>query len=135
MNWIKINLQKAKLNSDKKNIQIQFLWILVILASSIISYKLYKQQLIVDKAFVLYGMVSLLAAIIYFKPIILKPILLLWLLFGLFLGEITSTIILGIIYFFLFFPITFFLRITNKGNKIKSGWHTDLKKIDYEKLY
>jgi hypothetical protein len=56
-------------------------------------------------------------------------------LFGQILGEITSTIILGLVYFVLFFPITLFIRIFRK-KKEETGW---LKKSDelsdYEKMY
>ena len=46
-----------------------------------------------------------------FKAEILHPLNKLWMRFGLILGMIVSPIILGIIFFGLFFPIAFFMRL------------------------
>jgi hypothetical protein len=53
------------------------------------------------------------------------------------IGEITSVIILGLIYYLLFFPITFILRKTRqKDAPDEPGWHSREKDIiDYKKLY
>lgn len=136
MNWIKNSLQKANENSNKRNIQLQFLWILVAFAVAIISYKLYSQKIILNKALISYGFISLFAVVIYFRPIILKPILLIWLMIGLLLGEITSTIILGIVYYLLFFPITFIIRIFSDKSLLAAKWYSkEDHKIDYQKLF
>lgn len=64
-------------------------------------------------------------------PSVLKAALQIWFVLGSILGEITSTLILGVIYFLLFVPINLFRR-----NKIKSGWQkVDDTDRDFEKLY
>jgi hypothetical protein len=64
-------------------------------------------------------------------PSVLKATLQIWFVLGSILGEITSTLILGVIYFLLFVPINLFRR-----NKIKSGWQkVDDTDRDFEKLY
>ena len=45
---------------------------------------------------------------------ILTPLNILWIKFGFFLGNIVSPIVMGIIYFGLITPISFFLKIFNK---------------------
>jgi hypothetical protein len=48
------------------------------------------------------------------KPELLLPLNKLWMRFGFLLGKIVSPIVLGIIFFFLFSPIAFLMRITGR---------------------
>lgn len=137
MNWIKLLVVKAKENSSLRKIQLQFLVILFIAAMSIIVYQWYQKNWSYQVMLISTCLILLISGIIYVKPVILKPILFIWLLLGLFLGEITSTIIIGIIFYFLFFPITFILRMKNRKKEIyRSRWvFRENDTIDYHKLY
>ncbi|MDY8138856.1 SxtJ family membrane protein [Aquimarina sp. 2201CG5-10] len=137
MNWIKLLYAKAITNSSLRKIQIQFLVILFVATIGVIGYQFYIQNWTLNTSLIATGVIALVFGIIYKKPIVLKPLLLIWLLFGLLLGEITSTIILGFIFYFLFFPITFILRVKNrKKQTTHPRWILrENDQIDYNKLY
>lgn len=46
---------------------------------------------------------------------ILTPLNQIWIHFGLFLGKITTPILMAIIYLFIFIPTSFFIKILNKN--------------------
>ncbi|MCL6294415.1 SxtJ family membrane protein [Jejuia spongiicola] len=137
MNWIKHMLDKAAINSGQRKIQLQFLAILCIIAISIIGYKFYIKEWTLNITFISIAILLLIVGILYKKTILLKPFLWIWLLFGLLLGEITSSIILAFIFYLLFFPITFILRKANSKKRIsKPQWFSrENDNIDYHKLY
>jgi hypothetical protein len=62
------------------------------------------------------------------------PILFIWLFIGEVLGAITSTIIMGIVYFLLFSPIVLLLKIFRKEKPYKPEWKTVTRAVDYTKL-
>ncbi len=135
MQWTDFFKKVAK-NSDNVKIQKQFSIILLLLFSGILSYGYWKQEFSL-KAFVVGLAAILLLAIILHKiPKLLRPLLYIWLLFGMVLGEITAIILLGIIYYLLFFPITFILRKTRKGDApdIPIWRSREGDTIDYKKL-
>ncbi len=130
-------LDKAAINSGQRKIQLQFLAILCIVAISIIGYKFYIKEWTLNITFISIAILLLIVGILYKKTILLKPFLWIWLLFGLLLGEITSSIILAFIFYLLFFPITFILRKANSKKRIsKPQWFSrENDNIDYHKLY
>ena len=74
----------------------------------------------------------LLAFLIFFitllKPDLLTPLNSLWMKLGLLLGTFISPIILGILFFFIFTPVAYLMRLFNRDElnlkitKDKSGW-------------
>lgn len=66
-----------------------------------------------------------------FFPKIATPILYIWMWFGVIMGEITGSIFLGLIYYLILFPISFFV----KNSRIKSGWRVMNGFSDKEKMY
>lgn len=49
--------------------------------------------------------------IAFFKPVLLKPFNILWMRFGLFLGQIISPIIMALIFYGIFSPISFLMKL------------------------
>jgi len=75
------------------------------------------------------GMVILFVSI--FLPILLKYPLMIWLCVGKILGEISSRIILAVLYLLIAFPISLF-----KKKQPVSGWQKKkVEENDYEKMY
>ena len=133
--WWTNFFEKLRKNSAKKRIQRQFLLILVVFALGYLGYGYWKHFFSIQQALLGLGVTFLFGLVLYILPRLLKPLLYLWLLLGMLLGEITSFILLGIIYYLLFFPITFILRVTRKNTLGTPKWHTRLEDvIDYRKL-
>lgn len=84
---------------------------------------------IINSSFYLISLFSSISFLIisYKKPIILKPLNIVWYKFGILLGKITNPIILFLIYFFVFCFIGFFYRFFNK-KKFKDKNSTWLKR-------
>ncbi len=134
--WTRL-LKKLRKNTNSTKIQRQFLLILAFIVFAIIGYSFWK-QLFSETALFLSLAISIVSVVlIYFLPLLLKPVLFVWLLLGMLLGELTSFLLLGVIYYLLFFPITFILRRSSKGDKYDTPkWRSrkdDL--LDYRKLY
>lgn len=136
MIWTEFH-KKALANTQKLKIQRQFLGLLTLIALAIILYRYFKIDVTLFTTLLLAGVVFMFAALVYFIPKLLSPVLYIWLFLGLLLGEITSTLILGLVFYILFFPITFILRnIRSKNDVEKEGWFSRKDdEIDYEKLY
>lgn len=137
MNWISNLFQKAIINSRNKKIQKQFIFIIAIFILVIISYKLYNKELPINTGVTYIILVFILTLICYLFPVLIQPILVIWLIIGLLLGEFTSSIILGIVYYLLFSPITLTLRLVKKDKfKTNPQWFDSSKKTtNYNKLY
>jgi len=137
MNLIKRLIQKASTNTGVRKIQIQFLMLLVTIMVCIVGLKYFQGNYKLNHVFVTTGLLLIVGVVVYFKPAIIRPFLWVWLLFGLIVGEVTSAIILGIIFYALFSPITFAIRILKR----KSGANDPkwvMRKpssIDYSKLF
>jgi membrane-bound ClpP family serine protease len=135
MNWIKRFYIKSKELSSSKKKQRQLCWLITLILAIFLVYDFVffkpTNQFVIASVSIIF----LLSGIAKFYPKLMHYPLLIWMLFGQILGEITSTIILGLVYFVLFFPITLFIRIFRK-KKEETGW---LKKSDelsdYEKMY
>lgn len=135
--WWTRFFKKLQKNTNSKKIQRQFLLILAFIVFAIIGYSFWK-QLFAETVLFLSLVISIISCILlYFLPLLLKPVLFVWLLLGMLLGELTSFVLIGIIYYLLFFPITFILRRSRKGDNFdKPMWRSrkdDL--LDYKKLY
>lgn len=128
---------KLRQNADRKKIQRQFLLILLLVAFSYFGYKFWKQGFADNTLLFGLGITIVSGSMLYFIPILLKPLLYLWLLLGMVLGEITSFILLGIIYYLVFFPITFILRKSSKKEPYdRPKWRSrEVDIIDYKKMY
>ncbi|MBQ4821786.1 SxtJ family membrane protein [Aquimarina sp. MMG016] len=135
MNWIKSNFNTVKKNSLDKKKQRQFGVLVIALLLAIFFVSVYKDGLIFNNKQIITVVSSLvLGGLLLLLPILIFPFLFIWLFVGNILGEISSFVILGIVYYLLFFPITSVLKITNK-KKITTGWIDKKESIDYEKLY
>ena len=134
MRWTKF-FEKLQKNSAKKKIQRQFLYILLFLSVAYFCYGYWKFNFTTSRFLIGLVIVFALGILCFILPKLLKPLLFIWLLLGMLLGEITSFILLGIIYYLLFFPITFIIRKTSKNPPDTPNWHSREKDvIDYKKL-
>jgi len=135
MSWIKDTVSIVRDNSNDKRKLRQFGGLLVIFLLLIFCVSVYKDGLLFTPKQMYTGIgVVLILMITLVLPILFYPFLFIWLFVGNILGEISSFVILGIVYYLLFFPITAVLKITNK-KKITTGWIDKEESIDYEKLY
>lgn len=124
-----------KLSSLKRK-QRQFGLLFSAILLGIALYAGYTHSFYKNSVLIGFGIALLLLIVSFFLPSVLKWPLLIWFYLGKILGEITSTIILGIIYFIVFTPITFLRRVFKKKEHEASGWvNRENKKIDYKKLY
>ena len=62
-------------------------------------------------AYLFIFLAAIFLSITLFKPNALLPLNKLWMNFGLMLGMIVNPIVLGMIFFFLFTPVAFFMRL------------------------
>lgn len=136
MNWIKDQLNNIKNNSLGSKKQRQFGFLLLFILALIIGISIYKDGFIFNSKQQLCTMLfALFLGITFVFPKIFTPVLFLWLIFGAIIGEISSFIILGIIYYFFFSPITIVLRVFKKEKTYKPKWIERKEIINYEKLY
>ncbi len=135
MSWIKENIKTVHHNSNTSKKQRQFGLLIVVLLVLICGVSIYKEGLIFTpkQIYIVVGLVVILIILFVF-PRVFYPFLFIWLFIGNILGEISSFIILGIVYYLMFSPIAFILKITNK-KKVTTGWIEREETIDYEKLY
>ncbi|MDH7448040.1 hypothetical protein [Aquimarina sp. 2201CG14-23] len=135
MNWIKGIIDVTKRNSIDKRKQRQFGGLIIAFLLLLFCVSVYKEGLLFIPKQMYTGIgVVLILMITLLLPILFYPFLFIWLFVGNILGEISSFVILGIVYYLLFFPITFILKITNKKHNT-TGWIDKEESIDYEKLY
>ena len=135
MNWINRAWNKSMKLANTKKMQRQFAFLLLAFLLGLISYALVVGN--IDKVFLVTGGVLILLVILislFRLKWMLFP-LLIWLILGQILGEITSTIVLAFIYYLIFSPITFLIRIFKK-NEEKVGWQEiNSMNSDYRKLF
>lgn len=114
MNWIK-KLSDSALNiATKKEKQKQFLWLVSAILLVAFCYHFYNNSI----NFYLLGASIISLSLSFILPKIVFPFLFCWMLFGGILSEVSSAIILAIIYFLAFLPIKLFKFEKQKGN----GW-------------
>lgn len=135
MSWIKNTLETLEKNSKDKGKQRQFGVLVIAFLLLLFFVSVYKEGLILNskQLYTITGS-ALTGIVMFFIPVIFYPFLFIWLFIGNILGEISSFIILGIVYYALFTPITFILKIINR-KKVTTGWINREESIDYEKLY
>ncbi|GAA0729681.1 hypothetical protein GCM10009430_40060 [Aquimarina litoralis] len=133
MSWIKDNISIVKKNSLNKKKQRQFGSLIVAFLLLVFFVSVYKEGLVFnDKQKISFFVSSLLVIFTWVFPIIFFPFLFIWLFIGNILGEITSFVILGIVYYVLFTPISLFLKKKENTGWIEKNIDAD---VDYEKLY
>lgn len=129
MSWIKRTYKEISTLATKKRKQRQFGIMLAIIFLAIAGYKFYKEEPYLIAACI-GGGIALVTMVV---PIFWMPLLHVWFFIGKILGEISSTIILGTVYYLLFFPVTFIRRLAQK--KVEAGWVDHSGEIDYTKQY
>lgn len=135
MKWTKAIVKSVHQNSQNSKKQKQFGYLLVLVLVVYLGISFYKKGIIFDtKQTVALGLLLVCILIIIIHKKLFYPILFLWLLIGEILGKITSTIVLSIIYFLLFTPISLLLNSINKKKYYKPQWFDKNNKIDYENL-
>jgi len=136
MNWIKNLFQQAYKSSREIKIQRQFAFLLLSICIIYSIYTAFTAQFSNAKGLILISIILLtLLAIIIKKTSIFQPFLLIWFLIGLLLGELISTLMLSIIYFLIFTPLSFLSRNFNKKQSNTSKWVKSSESSDYEKMY
>ena len=137
MNWIDQIYTQALSNANKQSLQKQFCYLLGLILISYLIYQFYYYQ-----TFTTSGIVSIILIVLLFlllisnKTFVIKPIVLLWMILGLLLGELSSLIVLSIIFILFFTPIAFILRLFNKSEyNNEPKWKKISKLGDYHKLY
>jgi ABC-type phosphate/phosphonate transport system permease subunit len=114
MNWISKTHHSTLLLAAEKKKQKQFLWMISLISFAVLGYQYYLvHTLNYSPAFI--GGLTLLISLV--SPLIALPFLYIWMFIGNILSEITSTIILGFIYFLILTPIGLI-----KKNEENTGW-------------
>lgn len=114
MNWISKTHHSTLLLAAEKKKQKQFLWMISLISFAVFGYQYYLvHTLNYSPAFI--GGLTLLISLV--SPLIALPFLYIWTFIGNILSEITSTIILGFIYFLILTPIGLI-----KKNEENTGW-------------
>jgi hypothetical protein len=133
MSWIKNSYNTVEENSSQRKKQQQFGWLVSFIISLILSLSFYKNGFIFDfKQSILIGVFVSLSIMTLIVPKIFYYILIIWLFIGLILGEISSFIVMGILYYCFMSPIAYFLQLKKKDKE--EGWIDKNNKIDYKKL-
>ena len=127
--------KKSKEFSLSKKKQRQFFGLIILM---LLLYLIYSLVFIKPSnlfVLVILSVILIILVLAKFYPKLIFFPLLIWMFCGQILGEITSTIVLGLVYYGLFFPITFFIRIFRK-EKVKKGWIKKTEELtDYNKMY
>jgi len=106
-----MDLKNVKLPSNKK---FGYFFFLVFFILSF--YMFFNEKIIWTYIFSLLSLLFLI--ITFFKPQILFPLNVLWMRVGLFLGMIVSPIVMSVIFFGIFTPIAFFMRLFGRDELI-----------------
>lgn len=114
MNWIKKIHKSVSLFSKNKKKQKEFLWLVAGIILIIFGYKWYNASI----NYTMLIIAAVLFVISFTFPKIIQPILYLWMYFGRILSEITSFIILALIFIFGIIPMGIFYRLSRN----KTGW-------------
>ena len=135
MSWINTTYTKLLETSQSFKKQKEFGYLVLIVLALIFGYSCYKNGFSFSPKTngLIITFVLTLTVTFTFRKLFL-PILFVWLLIGEILGAITSTLIMGIVYFFLFSPIVLVLKIFRKEKPYKSEWKSVTRVINYTKL-
>jgi len=116
-----MNFSDIDLPSDKK---IGYFFSIIFVVLSIYFY--YKNLIILSFCFFLIGLFLIILSI--FKPIFIRPLNISWMFLGFLLGKIISPIVLGLLYFLVFTPVSLIQSIFGrdelhlKNNNLLSSW-------------
>ena len=116
-----MKLSEAKLPSDKV---FGHFFSFIFIISGLYLYFLEKSQI----GFIFFALFFLFLIISFLQPQLLRPLNKIWMKLGLMLGMIVSPIVLGIMYFGLFTPLSFITKIFGrdelnlKDNNQKTYW-------------
>lgn len=136
MSWIKSTILEINVLSNTKLKQKQFGYLVLSILLFLFVTTYYKSNLVFHyKEVVLLSSIFVILFCVLVLPKSFRIFLFVWLLTGRLLGEITSFILLSIIYFLVLFPVVLFKKIFSKKEKTKAGWIAKSKFIDYKKLY
>lgn len=114
MNWINRISYNAKKVARLKGKQQQFLWLIATVLLVMAGVKMYNAL-----PFFSIALVGFLISIISFiRPNVSYPILYIWMIIGAILSEVSSSIVLVIVFFFVIFPI----RVIKGVQKNEEGW-------------
>jgi ABC-type phosphate/phosphonate transport system permease subunit len=114
MNWISKTHRSTLLLAAEKKKQKQFLWLISLISFAVFGYKYYLVHTLNYSPAIIGGLTLLISLV---SPLIALPFLYIWMFIGNILSEITSTIILGFIYFLILTPIGLI-----KKNEENTGW-------------
>ncbi len=128
MSWIKRTYRQVEALSSQRRKQRQFIILMTIIGTFLALFQWYKEVPFENTLYVTGGV---LLTWIYPKGWYIP--LILWFFIGKVLGEITSTIVLGVVFYLLFFPITFVRRLMLPSDE--SGWVKVNEEVDYTKPY
>ena len=131
--WIKNNHKRNLGLSNHKLKQRQFGWMLTLICVVFCVYSFVVKD--VGSVFwISLGGATLALLLSFFMSFILKPVLYIWFWVGAVMSEISSFIILGVIYYLLFAPVTLLFRI--KRQVPVNGWQNPKEtKSAYEDLF
>lgn len=134
MNWIKRTYKNIVDLAYTKNKQRQFAFLFSVILLAFGVYFGFTHSFVKLSVLVSIGVGVTLLLIGLIIPLFFIWPLIIWLFIGKIMGEITSTVILGVIYFFVFSPITLIKRLFL--SKKTAGWvKRKNSQIDYKKLY
>lgn len=114
MNWISKTHRSTLLLAAEKKKQKQFLWLISLISFAVFGYQYYLVHTLNYSPQIIGGTTLLISLV---SPLIALPFLYIWMFIGNILSEITSTIILGFIYFLILTPIGLI-----KKNEENTGW-------------
>lgn len=127
MNWIENSWSKSLGYAGSKSKARWFALILV--AAPWIWFALrWNEYATIPVALIVYTAYPILCLIL---PVLIKPLLIIWLFIGGLLGEISSFVLLIVVYFLLAWPLKIFIR-----KRTKAGWYLpDEEETDYQNPY
>jgi len=136
MSWIKAVLDKARIQTQPRRIQNQFISLIIILLASYMTYTYFFDRLPNNKAAAITCIILFLFLVYIFeRHYLIYPILFLWFLIGIILGEILFYFLSIILFFLVFCPIAFWQRSIQKVDTNSPEWHQIKIENDLEKLY
>ncbi len=135
MNWIKTIFKTSVRNSLNTKKQKQFGYLVSFLLALYLSISIYKSGLIFNtkQSIVLIVLVIFIVLTLSFVKA-LYPLLFVWFLIGELLGKLSSFIILAIVYYIIFTPITTLLNSRDKTKRYSAKWIDRRDTINYEEL-
>lgn len=116
-----MNFSEINLPSDKK---IGYFFSIIFIVLSFYFY--YKNFILLSFCFFLSSLLLIILSI--FKPLFIRPLNISWMFLGFFLGKIISPIVLGILFFLVFTPVSLIQSIFGrdelnlKNNSLLSSW-------------